>query len=116
MSFIRKKHLDLYLVETLEKISRTFEENFEYIKNPRDEAEREIKDYYGTSIEKIDALRGKIRRVDDLELLDEDEIDFVYECLAFFEEGFTISHRDAKIRREEERNYRKLERLLDLFC
>ncbi len=115
MSFIRKKELDSYLSETLKTISQNIKENYEYFSRPKDIEDQKIRDDCLKAHQHLEKIRETVHCIDDLSLLDENDIDFVYQCLALYEGEFTISHKSFEQQKEDERNYRKLEKLLNLF-
>ena len=115
MPFIRKKELDSYLSETLKTISRNIKENYEYFSNPKDIEDRKINDDCKAAYQQLEKIRKTVHCVDDLSLLDENDIDFVYQCLALYEGEVIISHKSLEQQKEDEKNYKKLEKLLNLF-
>ena len=115
MFFIRKKDLDDFLVTSLITIKNTIKSNYEYIKNPKDELDSEIKEDYLEANTLLSEILEKVHSVDDLGYLNEDDIDFVYQCLALYEGEFTITHRNEQQRKIDEQNYKKLQKLLNLF-
>ncbi len=113
--FIRKKELDSYLVEVLKKVSEEFKANYEYFSAPKDDSDKDIRDEYRDDYTVLDDLREKITDIDSLSCLDEDDIDFIYQCLALYEGDFIISHINQEQQKTDERNHKKLMKLLDLF-
>lgn len=110
-----KKKLDLFLVETLETISGNIKSAYEYIKIPKDDEDFEIKNDCKEALEILDEIRKKVSSIDDLSDLSEDDIGFVYECLSLYEGEFVISHLDSETRKQNEYDYKKLQKLLNLF-
>ena len=113
--FIKRKELDAYLNEILSLVSAELKANYDYFSSPKDDLDREIREDYKECYTILDEIREKVHNLKDLEILDEDDIDFVYQCIAFFEGDFIITHIDTEKRKEDERNYKKLSKILNLF-
>lgn len=116
MFFIRRKDLDSYLLEVLATIRQNIKSNYDYMTNPKDEKDFEIKEDYHEALTLLSEIQQKVHCIDDLSDLNEDEIDFVYQCLALYEGEFIITHLDEEQRKKDEENYKKLQKLLNLFC
>lgn len=110
-----KKKLDSFLCESLEKISENIKASYNYLAFPKDDEELEIKNDCKEAYTVLDEIRKDVRSIDDLAELSEEDIDFVYECLSLYESEFVISHLDAETRKQNEADYRKLQKLLNLF-
>lgn len=110
-----KKKLDLFLVETLSQISKNIKSAYNYLAFPKDKEDEEIKNDYKEAYTILDDIRKDVHSIDDLGALNENDIDFVYECLSLYEGEFIISHLDEEKRKQDEKNYKLLNKLLNLF-
>ena len=113
--FIRKKELDIFLVESLKKISEFFKENLEYYYNPKDELDKNIQDDYRDCLTVLNTILEKVKDIDSLSDLSENDIDFVYQCLSMYESDYIITHLDKAQQKIDERNHKKILKLLNLF-
>ena len=113
--FIRKKELDNFLVESLKKISEFFKENLEYYSTPKDELDKNIQDDYRDCLTVLNTILEKVKDIDSLSDLSEDDIDFVYQCLSMYESDYIITHLDKDQQKIDERNHKKILKLLNLF-
>lgn len=87
-----------------------------YIENETEDDFQEIKTDFQDTIKSIEKLKGKVKTEKDIyKLDDDDDIDFLYECIATYESIFIMDHRDSEKLKENEKEYEKIQDLLDIF-
>ena len=109
------KEIDKYLSDVFIKIKKQFQEYNDYIKDINTPEYIEISKSYLDDIEHITRLQPKLKSIGALVKLDDDDIDFVYECLAMYEEAFVFSLSPASRVEKEEEEYGKLSYILEMF-
>ena len=109
------KEIDKYLSDVFIKIKKQFQEYNDYIKDINTPEYIEISKSYLDDIEHITRLQPKLKSIGALVKLDDDDIDFVYECLAMYEESFVFSLSPASRVEKEEEEYGKLSYILEMF-
>ncbi|MBQ5472569.1 MAG: hypothetical protein IIT58_11300 [Treponema sp.] len=106
---------DEYFISVLKECLAEQKEYWEYLKNTEDSELFEIRDEYKNNYDDLNGILSHIKTIDDLSLTDEDTIGFVFECLESHAESFIIDHTDKKSLKASQKEYEKLEALLDLF-
>ncbi len=103
---------DELLIESLSIIQKLIKEELEAEKGDS-ELSREIRQDYEEVLELLGCIAPKITGIDSLyEELDEDEFEFIAECLENYQDNFIIDGRNPQKLREDEEKYSQLSDLL----
>ncbi len=87
----------------------------EYIKNESGEDFQEIKEEFENNIQMISKLKEIVKTEKDIYELEDDDVDFFYECIATYESIFIMDYTDTKKLKEQKKHYEKIQELLDIF-
>ena len=109
------KEIDRYLCDVFVRIKKQLVEYNDYIKEDQTPEYREISEDYLQDIAHIERLQPKLRGIAALCRMEEDDIDFVYQCLAMYESTFVFSAGPASQIEKEEEEYGKLSYILEMF-
>ena len=106
--------LNIFFIETLNKILTDMKENEESLKNETSKELVEIKKDLSKQIKKLSRLLKKIHCIDDLAFESTDTITDIYEYISFYADNIVI--RSTENERKEDLQYSNdLEELLDIF-
>ncbi len=104
-----------FFLHTFEVILSHLNEELEVAKKNLESEYREIEEDYLEVIEILRDVLPEITSLNAIENLESDEIDFIYECLQTYADNFVITHRDSILRKQQELEYSRLEKLISMF-
>ena len=109
-----EKEMDLFFMQTLEKILSDMKGCLEYIKDEPGEIYDEIREGYGYEIEELSGIIESIGSIADLAEKDEETIGAVYDYLEGWYDNFVIAS-GGKQQEEDLKEYEILSELMALF-
>lgn len=104
-----------FFLHTLEIIISQIEEELEVVEKYSESDYRDIEEDYKEVLELLHDILPEITSLNSLANLEADEIDFIYECLQTYADNFIITNRDEILHKQQESEYKHLEKLLDMF-